>query len=116
MKTKKTNKMKTIVLTLIVTLVALTSCSYYSSYPRYTNASYPKTNPDEILIYPKEIDQDYEIIGMVGADVKGDSIAAIKQIKKRASKEGADAIIHFSLNQLNSSEVTGGSGIAVKLI
>jgi uncharacterized protein YbjQ (UPF0145 family) len=41
---------------------------------------------------------------------------AIERIKKKASKEGADAIIHFSLNQINSSELTGGSGLAVKLI
>ena len=108
--------MKTIVFLLIVTLAVATSCSYYSSYPKYTTTSYPKTNPNEILIFPKSIDRDYEIIGLIGADVKGDSIAAIEKIKKKAAKEGADAIIHFSLNQLSSSEMTGGSGVAVKLV
>lgn len=99
----------------MVTLAVVTSCSYYSSYPKYTTTSYQKTNPEEILIFPKSIDQDYEIIGLIGADVKGDSIAAIQKIKKKAAKEGADAIIHFSLNQLSSSEITGGSGVAIKL-
>ncbi|MEJ2544935.1 MAG: hypothetical protein P8Y99_12785 [Calditrichaceae bacterium] len=100
---------------LAVALILLTSCSF-STYPKYITNSYPDTNPNEIMIYPKSIDQEYEIIGVIGTEVKGDSIMAIERIKKKASKHGADAIIHFSLNQINSSELTGGSGLAVKLV
>lgn len=107
--------MKTIIFIHIVLFIVLTSCTY-STYPKYKTSSYPKTNPDTILIYPKEINQDYEIIGIVGVDVKGDGDAVIEQIKKIASKHGADAIIHFKLNQLDSStNITGGSGVAIKL-
>lgn len=105
--------MKTIIFIHIVLFIVLTSCTY-STYPTYKTTSYPKTNPNEILIYPKEIDHKYEIIGVIGVEVKGDSIAAFERIKKKASKQGADAIIHFKLNQLDSSELTGGSGVAVK--
>jgi hypothetical protein len=107
--------MKTTIFILAVSLILLTSCSF-STYPDYITNSYPDTDPAEILIFPKSIEQEYEVIGLVGAEAKGDSIAAIEQVKKKAAKQGADAIIHFSLNQLSSSEVTGGSGIAVKLI
>lgn len=107
--------MKTIIFILAISLFLITSCTF-STYPKYIATSYPDTNPDKILIYPKEINYEYEIIGLIGADVKGDSIAAIEQIKKIASKQGADAIIHFKLNQVNASEQTGGSGVAVKLV
>jgi hypothetical protein len=38
------------------------------------------------------------------------------RITRNRTISGADAIIHFSLNQINSSELTCGSGLAVKLI
>jgi hypothetical protein len=87
-----------------------------SNYPQYTTKQYRNTNPNEIAIYKKGIIQDYEIIGPVGADVKGDSVAVINRIKKKASKLGADAIIHFKLNHVNVYEETGSSGVAIKLV
>lgn len=107
--------MKTIIFITITSLILLTGCMC-SNYPHYETTNYRKTNPDEIAIYPKGIDQDYEIICLVGADVQGDTTAAIIQIKEKASKQGADAIIHFKLNRINSAVETGGSGVAVKFI
>lgn len=107
--------MKTIILITITSFILLTGCMCLN-YQSYDNANYPKTNPDEITIYPKSIEQDYEVICMVGIDVKGDTTEVIEQIKKKASKHGANAVIHFSLNQISSSEKTGGSGVAVKFI
>ena len=107
--------MKTIIFLTVLSLIFFTSCMQ-SNYPQYTTAHYRNTNPEEITIYPKGIIQDYEIIGLVGADVKGDSTAVIERVKKKASKLGADAIIHFKLNRVNVSEETGGSGVAVKLV
>ena len=107
--------MKTILFLTITSFILLTGCMY-SSYPQYGNSNYRKTNPEEIAIYPKGIERDYEIICLVGADVKGDTTAVIEQIKKKASKQGADAIIHFKLNKIKNAEETGGSGVAVKFI
>jgi len=107
--------MKTIIFITVLSLIVFTGCMP-SNYPQYKTAHYRNTRPDEIAIYPKEIIQDYEIIGLVGADVKGDSIAVIERVKKKASKLGADAIIHFKFNKIDSFEETGGSGVAVKLL
>lgn len=107
--------MKTIVITMIAALILLSGCAF-STYPKYKNNTYPDTNPNEIRIYPKSVEQSYTEIGIIGADVKGDSIVAIEHIKKIASKQGADAIIHFKLNQISSTEQTGCSGVAVKLV
>ena len=107
--------MKTIIFITISSIILLTGCMC-SNYPQYGSTNYRKTNPDQIVIYPKGIDRDYEIICLVGTDVKGDTTAVIKQIKKKASKQGADAIIHFKLSRVSSSEETGGSGVAVKFI
>lgn len=96
-------------------MILLTGCMS-SNYPQYGTTHYRKTNPDEITIYPKGIESDYEIICLVGADVKGDTTEVIQQIKRKAAKQGADAIIHFKLNKINSAEETGGSGVAVKYI
>lgn len=106
--------MKNTITILILTIATLTSCGY-SYYPRTGGTTYPNTNPDKILIYPKDIDQEYEIIGSIGTEVNGDSNAVIKHLKKKASKEGADAIIHVKLNSANSSKRTGVSGVAVKM-
>ena len=107
--------MKTIITLLTVALIFLSGCAF-STYPKYKNNVYPDTNPNEIRIYPKSVGQNYAEIGIIGTDVKGDSIDAIKHIKKIASKQGADAIIHFKLNQINSTQQTGCSGVAVKLV
>lgn len=107
--------MKTIIFITITSIILLTGCMC-SNYPHYETTNYRKTNPEEISIYPKGIEGDYEIICLVGTDVKGDTIAVIQKIKRKASKQGADAIIHFKLNRTNSSGETGGSGVAVKII
>lgn len=107
--------MKTIIFLTISSFILLAGCMS-SNYPQYGTTHYRKTNPEEIAIYPKSIDHDYEIIFLVGADIKGDTTAVAEQIKKKASKVGADAIIHFKLNRVNHAEETGGSGVAVKFI
>lgn len=106
--------MKTIIIILTLLITLLTSCGY-SNYPRTGSSTYHNTNPEKILIFPKDIEQDYEIIGPVGTEISGDSQAVIEHLKKKASKQGADAIIHVKLNNAASSGRIGISGIAVKL-
>lgn len=96
-------------------LPIFTSCSD-SNYPRVINTNFPHTNPNEILIYSKDANQDYAIIGAIGTKIVGDEEADIEHLKKKASKQGADAIIHVKLTQVNpSTKQIGVSGIAVKL-
>ena len=100
---------------IILPFMLLTSC-LYTNYPQYGGSKYPKTNPEEIVIYSKDIEQCYEIIGPVGTDSDGDSEDAIEELKKKAARLGADAIIHVKLNSATSnSPQTGISGIAVRL-
>ena len=100
---------------IILPFMLLTSC-LYTNYPQYGGYKFPKTNPEEIVIYSKDIDQSYEIIGSIGTDVDGDSEDAIVELKKKAAKLGADAIIHVKLNNAAKfSPQTEISGIAIKL-
>ena len=107
-------KTTTFIITFLL-FILLTSCGY-SNYPRTGSSTYHNTNPEEILIYQKDIEQDYEIIGPVGTEVTGDKNLVVKHLKKKASKQGADAIIHAKVNYGNSAKRAGISGIAVKLI
>lgn len=107
--------MKTIILILITSLMFLMSCGY-SNYPKTGISTYHNTNPDEILVFPKDMDQEYKIIGAIGTETTGDSDEVIEHLKKKASRQGADAIIHVKLNNAKSSGRTGVSGVAVKLI
>lgn len=100
---------------LLLSLSLLTSC-YNANYPQAKQGDYAKTNPEEIVIYTNSINQDYEIISMVGTDVPCNPDELLEHLKKKAAKLGADAIIHFSWSGPNYlSERVGASGVAIKL-
>lgn len=107
--------MKNLILFSILFLSTLTSCSFIY----YAGTDIPvksETNPEQIKVYSGDINQDYDIIGPVAADICGNADAAVKYLKKRASKIGADAIIEVELTKMNSYTLqTGISGIAVKM-
>ncbi len=68
------------------------------------------------VIYNKSVNQDYEIISMVGTEISGNHDELIEHLKRKAAKLGADAIIHFSWSGPNYlSDRIGASGVAVKL-
>lgn len=107
--------MKKLSLLLSITMIMLTSC-FYAYYPQTCSTLYPETNPEEIQIYSGDIDQDYEILGSVAADVIGDADAVVKHLKKKAASLGADAIIKAELTKMNAAAMsTGISGVAVKM-
>lgn len=108
--------MKNIVITLIMTMTFLTSCSYYAYHIQTGSSKQVETNPEVIKIYSGNIEQDYIVIGSVTADVMGDAEDAAEYLKKEAAKLGADAIIKVELTKLTSfSQRTGISGVAIKL-
>jgi hypothetical protein len=108
--------MKKTLIALLVSLTCLTSCSYYAYYCQTGSAPLTETKPDVIKIYSGDIDKEYVVIGSVAADVNGDADAAVKYLKKKASKLGADAIIKIELTKINSfSQRTGISGVAVRM-
>ena len=108
--------MKKVSFILLVASIILSSCSYYTYYLQTGSSIQQETTPASIKIYSNDIQQDYLIIGSVAADVVGSGDNAVKYLKKKASKLGADAIIEVELVKINSySQRTGISGVAVKL-
>lgn len=107
--------MKKSLIIFLAVAMSMSSCSYYAYYQTGITST-TTTDPAAIKIYSGDIEQEYFVLGSVGADVFGDGEAVVKYLKKKASELGADAIIHTRLTKVNSfSQRTGVSGVAVKL-
>lgn len=108
--------MKKLTLILFVSLMMMSSCSFYTYQFQTGSTAQTETKPESIKIYANDIDKEYIIIGSVAADVLGDGDAVVKYLKKKAAKLGADAIIKVELTKLSSGHSrTGISGVAVRL-
>lgn len=106
--------MKNLIIIIALILSSFTSC-FYAYYPQTGSEPQAETNPESIMIYSGDIDQDYTILGPVCVDVIGDSEAGVKFLKKKAAQLGADAVIKVELTKMNAYTIrTGISGIAVR--
>ena len=107
--------MKKLVVLLFAFTLTLSSCAVFS-YHLETGASvYPPTTPEFIRIYSGDVAEEYIVIGSVTADVVGRGDAAVRYLKTKAAKLGADAIIKVELNKMHSyTDRTGISGVAIK--
>ncbi|WP_026713684.1 hypothetical protein [Flavobacterium daejeonense] len=106
--------MKNILSTLVL-LITLSSCSISAYYAQDESAKYNPTTIENIKLYSNDINKEYTVLGSIAVDAAGSSTSAEKLLKKKASKIGADAIIYCKLTKLNSvAQRTGISGVAVK--
>jgi|LakMenE18May11ns_1017448.scaffolds.fasta_scaffold9894063_3 hypothetical protein len=95
-------------------LFAFVSCSIKTHYVQTGSKTYPPTEPTNILIYSKNPERQYDIIGSVAIFAAGEK-QAVKVLRKKASELGADAIIDITLDKISSpSQATGISGTAIK--
>ncbi len=104
---------------LIITAMAfLTSaCSITTHYVQTGAQVYPATNPSSIKVYAnKKVYKNYTVIGSVASHTPGDGNKATAALKEEAAKIGANAIIAFKLDKINSvANVTEASGTAVRI-
>lgn len=104
--------MKNILYLLI--LIVFASCSIKTHYVQTGAKTYPKTEENNILIYSKSPEKQYDIIGSVAVYGTNEKIA-VKSLKKKAAELGADAVIEITLDKISSvNQATGINGIAVK--
>lgn len=101
---------------LILSLALLTSCVIKTHYIQDDAQAYDKSDATSIKVYTGlDTGSEYNVIGSVAVDAPGNGEAAIKELKKEASKLGADAIIKLELTKIASfAQRTGASGVAVK--
>jgi len=67
-----------------------------------------------VKVYSGDLTVSYEVIGSVAVDVAGDGQKAMEQLKIKAGKIGANAIILTKLSKISSiASRTGLSGVAV---
>ena len=108
--------MKPIILTIVSLGCFFASCSVARLQTSDSRDYYPPTIPEQIQMYPGDIEQKYEVLGSVAADAIGDTDVVSKHLKKKAAKMGADAIIKVELSKRNSAAIsTGISDVAVKI-
>lgn len=96
-------------------ILLLSSCNFYTyqvvSGGQISNLS----KPENIKIYSGDIEQQYEVIAAVTADVVGGGNDAQLYLRNKASKLGADAIIHVKLSKADTfTSRTSISGVAVR--
>ena len=104
--------MKKIVNLLLVLVFA--SCSIKTHYVQTGGKTYPPTETTRILIYSREPEKPFIIIGSV-AVFAGNEQAALEALKKKAASLGADAVIDISLDKITSyNQATGINGTAIK--
>lgn len=97
-------------------LLLFPSCSFYTYYHPEGSKGHPAVSPINVRLYSGDIQQEYEVIAAVTADVFGTGDKAGEYLKKNAAKLGADAVIFVQLNKINTiADRTGISGVAVRL-
>jgi hypothetical protein len=108
--------MKNIVLSSLV-VVMCSACSISTHYVQTGAKKHTPTNPNDIKIYAdSNALNNYTIIGSVATFTQGDGSKAAIELKKEAAALGANAIIAFKLDKLNSiAQATEASGTAVRV-
>ena len=96
-------------------LLVFANCSITTHYIQTGGKTYPATIAENILIYSRFPEKAYEVIGSIAVYADSGDEQAVKELKRKAAKLGADAVIEINLDKISSpSQATGISGTAVK--
>lgn len=106
--------MKNIVLGFLVALTC-SACTVSTNYVQTDAKKHTPTNYESIKVYTdSRVLDNYIVIGSVAAFTHGNGNKAAIELKKEAASLGANAIISFKLDKMNSiAQATGASGVAV---
>jgi hypothetical protein len=101
----------------VIIAATLAGCTGYGQY-LLTKQTFPATDPKQVKVYAlSEPTGNYDVIGYIsvyGSDAQNEGDKLRDQLKERAAKLGATAVIGFKLNQAVSGG-GGAEGIAVRM-